>query len=149
MTEDDPLLKAAIINAVMAACISPLTYDPQKLLPAPSPFNRPVHEFAGFLGDLILDGEAFFEAERRFKLAVIKISEMGFSHIEDRVIAAMGDKRVRGVILDIESPGGEIPPHIDILDHIKPKAEEVAKRQPPSYLRHDPTKRHSRRRKRK
>lgn len=63
----------------------------------------------------------------------------------------MGDKRVRGILLDIESAGGEIVnPQMDLYRMAfaeKPRAEKVAKKAPPAYLQHDPTKRHKRRRK--
>ena len=84
-------------------------------------------------------------------VAVIAMAGLDFSMIEARVLAAMSDKRVRGVILDIESAGGEIVnPQLDLYRMAfmeKPRAEKVAKKAPPAYLKHDPTKRHSRRRK--
>jgi hypothetical protein len=86
------------------------------------------------------------------KVAVIAMAGLDFGMIEARVLAAMSDKRVRGVILDIESAGGEIiNPQLDLYSqafiHAKPEAKGVAKKAPPAYLQHDPTKRHKRRRK--
>lgn len=88
---------------------------------------------------------------RPHKVAVVKVADLDFGLIEARVLAAMGDKRVRGVILDIESAGGEISnPQLDLYAlgaMMAPKEKKVAKKAPPAYLKHDPTKRHSRRRK--
>lgn len=85
------------------------------------------------------------------KVAVIPMAGLDYGLIEARVLAAMGDKRVRGILLDIESAGGEIVnPQLDLYRMAfaeKPQAEKVAKKAPPAYLQHDPTKRHKRRRK--
>lgn len=85
------------------------------------------------------------------KVAVIPLAGLDYGLIEARVLAAMSDKRVRGVIIDIESAHGEIVnPQLDLYRMAfaeKPRAEKVAKRAPPAYLQHDPTKRHKRRRK--
>jgi hypothetical protein len=210
-----PLAQAYLWSAVMQAI--PATraivgHDPQKLLPAPSPFNRPMslwdtETLLASLGDLMgtsyermasdfeammpkpakprryyiegghfdmqppgtfdLDDETIqFEGTptgRRLapfvapirrpqhKVAVIAMAGLDFGRIEARVLAAMSDKRVRGVIIDIESAGGEIiNPQLDLYRMAfaeKPRAEKVAKKAPPAYLQHDPTKRHKRRRK--
>lgn len=85
------------------------------------------------------------------KVAVIPMAALDFGLVEARILAAMSDKRVRGVILDIESAGGEISnPQLDLYAlgaMMAPKEKKVAKRAPPAYLQHDPTKRHKRRRK--
>lgn len=215
-TKYSPLAHAYLWSAVMGGVI-PATraivgHDPQKLLPAPSPFNRPMsvwdpETLLAAIGDLMgtsyehlaadyermfpkpakprryyiegghfdmqppgtfdLDDETiqfegtptgrhlapFVAPIRRpqHKVAVIPMAGLDFGLIEARVLAAMGDKRVRGVILDIESAGGEIiNPQLDLYRMSfaeKPRAEKVAKKAPPAYLQHDPTKRHRRRRK--
>lgn len=85
------------------------------------------------------------------KVAVVKVESLDFGLIEARVLAAMGDKRVRGILLDIESAGGEIVnPQLDLYRQAfmhAPVEKKVAKKAPPAYLQHDPTKRHKRRRK--
>lgn len=208
-TKYSPLAHAYLWSALMGGVI-PATraivgHDPQKLLPAPSPFNRPMslwdsETLLDMIGDLYpnnftdffpkaakpvryyIEGGHFdmlppgtvdpddeyirFEGSptgRRLapfvtpirrpqhKVAVIAMAGLDFGMIEARVLAAMSDKRVRGVILDIESTGGEIiNPQLDLYRMAfaeKPRAERVAKKAPPAYLQHDPTKRHKRRRK--
>jgi hypothetical protein len=86
------------------------------------------------------------------KVAVVKVASLDFGLIEARVLAAMGDKRVRGVLIDIESAHGEIAgnPQLDLYRTLMmsaPPEKTVAKKAPPAYLKHDPTKRHKRRRK--
>lgn len=84
------------------------------------------------------------------KVAVIHVGS-DYGLLEARILAQMADKRVRTILLDIESGGGEIVnPQLDLYRMAfaeKPRAEKVAKRAPPAYLQHDPTKRHKRRRK--
>lgn len=84
------------------------------------------------------------------KVAVIHVGS-DYGALEARILAQLADKRVRTILLDIESGGGEIVnPQLDLYRMAfaeKPRAEKVAKRAPPAYLQHDPTKRHKRRRK--
>ena len=84
------------------------------------------------------------------KVAVIPMAGLDFGLIEARVLAAMSDKRVRGVIIDIESAGGEIVnPQLDLYRQAfmhAPVQPKTPKKAPPAYLKHDPTKRHKRRR---
>lgn len=187
-------------------------YDPQKLLPAPSPFNRPMsvwdwatmwreltalsyaemaanyermfpkpakpvrYYIAGGHFDMQPPGTVDLDDEyiqfdrgsptgRRLtpfiqpmrqqgktehKVAVIHVGS-DYGALEARILAQLADKRVRTILLDIESDGGEIVnPQLDLYRMAfaeKPRAEKVAKRAPPAYLQHDPTKRHKRRRK--
>ena len=90
------------------------------------------------------------KTDHQHKVAVIHVGS-DYGALEARILAQLADKRVRGVILDIESAGGEIiNPQLDLYRMAfteKPRAEKVAKKAPPAYLKHDPTKRHSRRRK--
>lgn len=90
------------------------------------------------------------KTDHQHKVAVIHVGS-DYGALEARILAQLADKRVRGVILDIESAGGEIVnPQLDLYRMAfmeKPRAEKVAKKAPPAYLKHDPTKRHSRRRK--
>lgn len=165
-------LMSSLMGGWVPAISALVGYDPQKLLPAPSPLNRPMSgwdadrfqlELQSLMNDIPRWGEQgspFDDVERYrkemtepwpHKVAVIALAGLDFGLIEARVIAAMSDKRVRGVILDIESAGGEISnPQLDLYRMAfmeKPRAEKVAKKAPPAYLKHDPTKRHSRRRK--
>lgn len=198
-------MMSSFMGGAMPAISAFVGHDPQKLLPAPGPDNRPMslwdsETLLDMIGDLYpsnftsffpkaakpvryyiegghfdmmppgtvdLDDEwinfegsptgrrlaPFTPAIRRpqHKVAVIALAGLDFGLIEARVLAAMSDKRVRGVILDIESAGGEIVnPQLDLYRMAfmeKPRAEKVAKKAPPAYLKHDPTKRHSRRRK--
>lgn len=91
------------------------------------------------------------KTDNQHKVAVIHVGS-DFSALEARILAQLADKRVRGVLLDIESAGGEIIGNRQIEMYAQafmhaPVEKKVAKKAPPSYLQHDPTKRHKRRRK--
>lgn len=90
------------------------------------------------------------KTDHQHKVAVIHVGS-DYGLLEARILAQLADKHVRTILLDIESAGGEIVnPQLDLYRMAfadKPRAEKVAKKAPPAYLQHDPTKRHKRRRK--
>lgn len=81
--------------------------------------------------------------------AVIVIGkDTDFAELELRMLAAMGDPEITSIILDIEHDGrggfdfpGAAERCFAALAEIAVKEPREAKRPPPSYLRHDPTKR--------
>lgn len=139
---------AALANAIYAMAIwtieSYCGYDPQKLLPD----LRYTDEWWQAEWQSILPPrEPTFE----HKMAVVTLAGLDFSGIEARVLATLADKRVRCIVLDIESAGDEIAgnPQLDLYRQamlLAPVEKKVAPKAPPSYLRHDPTKNVRRRR---
>lgn len=84
----------------------------------------------------------------QYKRAIISVPiNADYGEIERRILAASVDPRVRHIQLDVQSPSGEIggPMILTALYDYTPK-QKVAKKPPPSYMRHDPTKQHGRRR---
>ncbi len=111
--------------------------------------------YPDLLPDLISHGEAAYTVEMKWphKMAVVSVESLDYNHAELRALLAT--KGIRSVFIDIQSRGGEIAgnPQLSLYAQgmalaKKEHADKVAKKAPPSYIRHDPTKQH-RRRKRK
>lgn len=80
----------------------------------------------------------------RFKRAVVAVPiHADYSVIEARILASMADPRVVGITLDLDSRGGEIEGR-RFWPIIQPHPKKVATKPPPSYLKHDPSKKHKR-----
>lgn len=147
-------------------------YDPQRLLPAPDLY-RTVADWAkaqtklsyedmaadyrrmmGMRPELGMGYDHGSEPARvhrqgdwPHKVAVIHVTS--FSDIEARILATMADKRVRGVILDLDSAGGEIiyKGNYSPIYQPKPPTPPKVKQNGRSaaYLDHDPSKKNRRR----
>lgn len=71
------------------------------------------------------------------------VRSVAAAEIEMRILAALADDGVTGIFLDIES-GVEIPGRKDLIALLELKAKPKRVVEQPSYLKHDPTKRHKR-----
>lgn len=140
-------------------------YDPQKLLPSPERLERERLEWwdrlqALFASMPIANEMIDFETGSGIPLPmprydvrpdrVAVIAGADYSSIELRLLAAHADPRVRSIVLDIETldrfyavePNHQLQMYaLGMMIADKPK---VAKKAPPSYLKHDPTKQHRR-----
>lgn len=141
-------------------------YDPQKLLPSPERLERERlawwDRLAKLFSDTPIDDERIdFDTGRGIPLPmpryditpdrVAVIAGADYSSIELRILAAQHDPRVASILLDIETlyrfrrvePDHQLQMYaLGMMLAEKP----VAKKAPPAYLQHDPTKQHRRRR---
>lgn len=89
---------------------------------------------------------AVTEAGKR--VAIVTGTDYGA--IEMHILATMHHESARGIVLDLESRGGDIPGAFDIaalLPAIRPKQPATKQNgRSAAYLSHDPTKKHGRRR---
>ncbi len=86
------------------------------------------------------------------RVAIVTGTDYGA--IEMHILATMHHESARGIVLDLESQGGEFPPILDCSTLFKQSAGQIAevleRRDKPvkqngrsaAYLRHDPSKRH-------
>lgn len=128
-----------VYQATGIADLFPKTISPDEVID----FDAPVSPTARYLSDLMTAGiDRTPRVEH--KIAIIHVGA-DFGALEARILATLADKRVRGIVLDIESAGGEIAgnPQLDLYRQamlLAPVEKKVAPKAPPSYLRHDPTK---------
>ncbi len=101
------------------------------------------------------------------KVAVVKIADIGYAAIEERMLGLMSDRRVRGIVLHTDSPSGYLPGREtrenaqlrlyalgaalgEPYQPLRPPEPEVvataAGKRDMGYLKHDRTKQHKRRR---
>ena len=179
-TKYNPLTFCWMMSHLMGEMVPHVTafvgYDPQKLLPPPGPENRPMSlwdkETLLRMSQAVMDGvysvsgiadlfpkplkEGHIEShEPTFKhyAAVVTTHHVDTGELE----ALLADPHIRCVIIDFDSPGGEIRPPNRQLDiyaagtfahlerNIYHRPPQVAPKNQPSYHRHDPTKKHRRR----
>ena len=160
--------------------ISIVGYNPQMLLPAPSPFNRPMsswtpEQFIESMQSWATEQMMlpYMEVARKTLYDAVGIDAhpllvvgADFSAVESKVLNYMyatfihesdiGDRKPVGkielfdyddhAVINLEG-SGELPGRMSISDALfQPKVQPLRGKQP-SYLDHDPTKRHKRRKK--
>lgn len=116
--------------------------------------SPPCRSMAPFVSSLVLDGEAFVTSEGdQISPERVAIISGDYGPVGMRVLAAYADPRVRSILLDMETLDrfNAIEPNHQLRMYalglmIADRPKKVAKKPPPAYLKHDPTKKHSRRR---
>jgi hypothetical protein len=78
---------------------------------------------------------------------IIMSKDTDFAALEMRCLAAMADPAVSSIVLDIECSPETLLVDPVFFERLRGEIDKPIKEQrpPPSYLKHDPTKRHSRR----
>jgi hypothetical protein len=138
-------LDTAVINAVFAVYIKPLEeiigYHPQRLLVDHRPLEQKIESYWRDWADIRRE----YDPRRKGPVAVVTITETG-EDLDHRIQAALADKAVRVILLDVETHRGrsiDIPGRYDfaaMIERHEIRGKEARLKPPPPYLQHDPSK---------